>query len=303
MPSTTGFLSFFQNIGSLENKGFEFQVTSRNLTGGFKWTTDLNMTFNRNKVLSLVNNQPINLGFASQIAVGQPVGTFFGAFSDGVYARNEDNTRGVRNGSAAGALFAGGDMIFRDLDNNGYIDALDRGFIGSAQPNYYGGINNTFSYKGLELSVFGQFVYGNQIYNNTRAFGEAMNGLFGQSSATLRRWRNQGDVTDVPKAIFGDPINNRRVSSRWVEDGSFLRIKTITLSYNLPASLLSKVKVGSLRVYATAQNAFTFTKYQGLDPEVSTLNGDSQARNAALGTDFLTFPQARVITFGINLGL
>ena len=303
VPSTTGFTTYFQNVGSLENKGFEFQINTKNLVGAFRWETDLNMTFNRNKVLSLVNNQPINLGFASQIAVGQPVGTFFGHYADGVYANNEDNTKGVRNSSAAGAIFTGGDIIFRDLDGNNIIDNNDRGFIGNAQPDFYGGITNRFSYKGIELSVFGQFVYGNEIYNNTRNFGEGMNSLFGQSASTLRRWRKQGDVTDIPKAIFGDPINNRRASTRWVEDGSFLRVKNITLSYNLPASLLSRAKINNVRVYATAQNAFTFTNYKGFDPEVSTLNGDNQARNAALGTDFLTFPQARVITFGINLGL
>lgn len=303
VPSTTGFLTFSQNVGSLENKGFEFQINTKNLVGAFRWETDLNMTFNRNKVLTLVNNQPISLGFASQIAVGQPVGTFFGHYADGVYARSEDNTKSVRNGSAAGALFTGGDVIFRDLDGNNIIDNNDRGFIGNAQPDFYGGITNRFSYKGIELSVLGQFVYGNDIYNNSRSFGEAMNGYFGQSSETLRRWRKPGDITDVPKAVFGDPINNRRVSTRWVEDGSFLRVKNITLSYNLPASLLNRVKIGNVRIYATGQNVFTFTNYKGLDPEVSTLNGSNQARNASQGTDFLTFPQARVITFGINLGL
>jgi hypothetical protein len=146
--------------------------------------------------------------------------------------------------------------------------------------------------------VFFQFVGGNKIYNNNRAFAEGMNSLFGQYATTLNRWTPTNPSTTMPRAVYGDPANNRRTSDRWLEDGSFTRLKNLVFAYNLDSKLASKMKVSSLKVYVQAQNLITWTNYSGFDPEVSTFT----TTNTAQGTDFLTFPQAKTISFGLNVG-
>lgn len=129
-----------------------------------------------------------------------------------------------------------------------------------------------------------------------------MNGVFGQDAAVLNRWTPTNTETNVPRAVFGDPSGNRRTSDRFLEDGSFARIKVVSLGYNLPKSVISYAHLNTARIYVQAQNLVTFTKYSGLDPEVNTFSGTGQAANASIGTDFLTYPQARTITGGVTLG-
>ena len=307
LPLTSGLGSISQNIGSLQNRGLEFEVTTQNVKStDFTWTTNFNVSMIRNKVTSLVDDAPFAAGFASRVQVGESLGSFYGFQVDRLFQTTDeiaalDAAAKLNNGATAVYQKDAkpGDIKFVDLDNNGVINALDQKIIGSAQPNFFGGINNTLGYKGIDLNFFFQFTQGNEIYNNTRAFAEGMNGQFGQLATVRNRWTPTNTNTDMPRAVNGDPNTNRRTSTRFLEDGSYLRLKTITLGYNLPTNIVSVARLQSARIYVSGQNMLTFTKYQGLDPEISTFSGT----NTALGTDFLTFPQARTIQVGINIGL
>lgn len=309
IPSTTGFGSTLMNIGNVENKGVELSLTTENLTGAFKWRTSANVGFNENKILRLENDTlditssiGASLGAGNNIVgrarVGEPIGSFFGHRSHGVYASDETNTTGLRNNSATGYIFRGGDMIFADIDGNGVIDADDIVNIGRGFPVMQGGIVNDFAYKNFSLNIFLQYSYGNQVFNQTRAITDNMSAANRATRQVLRRWRQPGDVTDVPKAIAGaDLAANSRPSSRWIEDGSYMRIKTVTLAYDFPRQLIDRLHLRNVRVYATAQNLFTFTRYTGFDPEVNF------SQNPLLfGVDLGTYPQARTLMLGLNVG-
>lgn len=310
VPGSTGFLSYLANIGSIENKGLEFGLTTINIKGksddAFSWESNFNLTFNRNKVTKLVDGIPFAAGFASWVQEGQPLGAFRGYRVDGIFQTQEqittlDAAAQARYGATARyqtALTAPGDIRFKDLNNDGRITGDDQEIIGNAQPKFYGGFTNTLRFKGFDLTAFLQFNYGNKIYNNNISFAQGMNGVFGQDAAVLNRWTSTNTNTDIPRAVYGDPNNNRRVSDRFIEDGSYARMKTLTLGYTLPNTFASHLKMSTFRVYAQAQNLFTITNYSGFDPEVNTFSGS----NTALGTDFLTFPQARTITGGVSIG-
>lgn len=281
---TSGFYSITTNIGELENRGVELSLTTINVqTQTFEWNSRLNLSRNRNKILSLYKNQPMdNLDRYSPsiVMVGQPMSVFWGYRSLGV----DPST---------------GDIVFDDVNGDGLINAEDRVKIGDPNPKLTGGITNNLRYKQFELSIFLQFSYGNDIFNGNRVFIEAMKGADNQSTAILRRWRQPGDITDIPRATEDDPNGNNRISSRFVEDGSFLRLKNVTFSYLLNPRVAERLKLRSTRVFVSAQNLLTFTNYSGMDPEVN-YTGDN---NLLRGTDFFTYPQARSFTIGINLGL
>ncbi|SFE66131.1 SusC/RagA family TonB-linked outer membrane protein [Spirosoma endophyticum] len=315
LPTTSGFGSALQNVGNTQNKGLEFSIYSQNVAGSgandFKWSTSFNISFNRNKIVSLSNNNADIIQTSADATfygtapqglgrVGQPIGVFFGQVYTGrVYATSEEaKAANMRDGSASGALYVAGDMIYKDLNGDGIINDADRTIIGNANPKHTGGLTNNFSYKGFDLSIFLQWSYGNDIFNETR---EASNRSFVYNAATtevLRSWRKEGDITDVPRGTPSTISRNGFASSRWVEDGSYLRVKTATLGYTFPSALLKRVKIENLRLYVSGQNLFTFTKYSGLDPEVnfrSTLP-------LLQGIDLGTYPLVRTLTFGLNLG-
>jgi TonB-linked SusC/RagA family outer membrane protein len=315
LPTTTGFGSALQNVGNTQNKGLEFSISSQNIVGGaggFTWSTAFNISFNRNKILSLSNNNADIIQTSADATfygtapqglgrVGEPIGVLFGQVYTGrVYATSEEaKAANMRDGSASGPLYVAGDMIYKDLNGDGIINDADRTIIGNANPKHIGGLTNNFSYKGFDLSVFMQWSYGNDIFNETR---EASNRSFVYNAATtevLRSWRKEGDITDVPRGTPSTISRNGFASSRWVEDGSYLRVKTATLGYTFPSALLKRVKIDNLRLYVSGQNLFTFTNYSGMDPEVnfrSTLP-------LLQGIDLGTYPMVRTITFGLNLGL
>ena len=271
-----------RNDGKMENKGVEFQLSSKNFVGEFKWNTDFNISFNRNKVLELGLNKVYyyagmyNTGEdAVVLKEGLPLGTFFGYRSLGV---NVDT----------------GDIDYEDISGNGTIGPEDRTYIGCAQPKFIYGLTNDFSWKGLSLSVFFQGSYGNDIFNASRLDTEGMIDFRNQSKAVLRRWLRPGMETDVPRSGNIENIHN---SSRFVEDGSYLRLKSLTLSYDLPQALVGKAGIGGLQVYLTGQNLLTFTKYSGYDPEVNAYGASA----VALGVDYGTYPQAKACILGVNL--
>lgn len=294
IPTTSGFTTVIQNIGDMENKGVELSLTTRNFVGDFNWSTTLNLAYNENTVLTLFDNQPIPSGFANRIEEGQPVGSFYGYVTDGIFQNQEEvEAHATQNNAAPG------DIRFRDLNGDGVINDADRTFIGKAIPDWTGGFNSNMSYKGLSLDLFFQFVMGVEIYNNNLAFTEGLNSVFAPTkNAFEKAWRAEGDGDEIPRVVVGDPNNNRRDSDRFAEDGSYLKLKTATLSYQLPATLMDNVGLRSARVYVSGTNLFTVTDYSGFDPEVNTFDGS----NVSLGTDFLTYPQPRSIVIGVNLG-
>lgn len=304
VPTTSGFTVVPENIGDMDNTGFEASlrlapVTTKN----FSWNVTLFGATNRNEVVQLFNEQPIDQGFATRIAEGQPLGSFFGYQTDGIFQNQEEiEAANALNPDRAYQLnVRPGDIRFVDQNGDGFINDMDRTFIGNALPTFTGGVDNKLSWKGLELDVFFQFNFGNQIYNNNLSFAEGVNSVFAPTVRAFENaWRQEGDGNTFPRITGGaSASNNRLVSDRFVENGDFVRLKTAQLSYTLPASMLQGVGIRSLRVFVGGTNLITWTNYSWYDPEVNTF-GDA---NAALGTDFLTFPQPRTVQFGINLGL
>ncbi|NJO01276.1 MAG: TonB-dependent receptor [Bacteroidia bacterium] len=290
VPSTTGFTTQTKNLGRLTNQGIEFSINSQNFVGAFKWSTNFNISRNVNEIKDL-NGQILAPGNRSRILnearEGEPIGVLFGVKFAGVDPANGDALYFTEEGTTT----------------NNY-SAAARQVIGDPNPAFIGGLTNNFGYKGFDLSIFLQFVVGNDVYNMAGGFMSASADFFdNQTVDQLRRWQNPGDITDVPQARLFEQ-NGARISSRYVEDGSYLRFKTVTLGYNVPAGILSKIKMRSARLYVTGQNLFTITDYSGWDPEVTSLftSTDFQSSNIIIGNDFYTPPQARTIIFGINVG-
>jgi len=275
LPPSTGYSTIFANIGNLENKGFELVFNTENIRGAFTWNTSFNFAANRNKITKLYDGQPIaDLGRGSNWVIeGEPIGIFMGYNCLGV-----DPTTG--------------DLVYEDVNKDGTITADDLKKTGDPNPDFTTGMTNTFSYKGFDLSVFLQAVYGNDVFNGTRIYLESGIGEDNQTTTMLRRWMKPGDITDVPRAGDG------AISSRFIENGSFLRIKNISIGYTLPKTMLRKTGIKSARIFVSGQNLFTKTTYSGMDPEVNYYGND----NIILGTDFFTYPQSRTIMAGLNIG-
>jgi TonB-linked SusC/RagA family outer membrane protein len=291
IPATSGFSSFYRNVGSLENKGFEFVINTNNLTGNFQWSTSFNIGLNRNKILNL-DGPSIEAGNTrtgnNMAMVGQPLGVFYLPKYAGVDPANGD------------ALY------YTDATNstttNDYNQAQAQ-IVGNPNPDYYGGLYNSFVYKSWELNFLFQFVMGNEIYKSYGLWAQS-NGwnLDNQTADQANGWKNPGDITNVPRGDW-DVQNGSRPSSRYIEDGSYIRLKTMNISYNLPKSVTEKIKVASARIYLTGANLLTFTKYTGWDPEVNyTGTGRSQTNtNLIQGSEFYSAPQSRTITLGIKM--
>jgi len=291
VPRATGFDYVLQNAGALENKGLEFQVNSRNLAGALKWETDLNISLNRNKVSDLAGTTILGAnisgrGDLSYTTVGNPIGMFYGYVFTGVDPQTGD------------ALYLRNDGT---SSNNPSPD--DRRIIGNPNPDFIYGLTNTFGYKNFGFSIFLQGSQGNDIYNGTRVETEGMIDAKNQTTAVLDRWTSPGQLTNVPRAV-PDNTNNSRNSTRFVENGSYLRVKSVTLSYNLPETLLSRLKLSNVKVYVTGENLFTVTNYKGFDPEVNAFtntNDATQNKNTFVGIDYGTYPQTRNLIFGLNV--
>lgn len=310
LPNTSGFSTALQNVGNTENRGLELSLNTVNFEGeALRWSSNFNISFNKNKITRLYNGNDImntrgGVGFGEAqtfglLREGESIGAFFGWKTNGVYATSAQNEKQLRADNATGYVFKGGDMRFSDVNDDNIIDNLDRIVIGNALPKFTGGFTNNLQYKNFQLDVLAQFTQGNKVYNGTRTVSESMFQFANGARILRNRWRKEGDVTDIPRADHTDPAGNHRSSTRWLEDGSYLRIKTVTLSYNIPASILKTLHVGSLNIYATAQNLFTFTRYTGIDPE-SNSYGNSSVTD--LGFDYAAYPQYKTFLFGVNLG-
>ncbi|GAB3823192.1 SusC/RagA family TonB-linked outer membrane protein [Hymenobacter jeollabukensis] len=313
IPLSTGAASLqvLQNLGSIRNQGVELGLNTTNVQApdnGFGWTTNLNVTVNRNKVLDLgqvLNNEgrledrrlPGGNGF---VLVGQPLGVFYGYQVEGIIqTQDELNALNAKSptGNYQSSSTAPGDIKFRDLNGDGFVNDKDRTVIGNPNPKAVAGVTNTFTYKGLELSVFFQGSFGNDIYNQNRETLEAMSSPLNQTTRVLDRWTPTHTNTRVPRAILGDPNGNARYSDRFIEDGSYVRLKNLTLGYTVPSALTRRAAIGSLRLYVTAQNLITWTDYSGYDPEVSSAPFSTTGQ----GRDFGVYPQARTYIAGLNV--
>ena len=283
LPATSPVPSIYRNEGEMTNKGIEFSVDSRNLTGELEWNTNFNISLNRNKLNKLSLQKVYYYASTSEatseqvvrITEGQPLGKFWGLISEGVDPQT-------------------GDIKYKDLNGDGRITVSDKTYIGDPNPDFTFGFTNDFSYKNFTLSVFFQGSYGNDIYNASRIETEGMYDGKNQSTAVLNRWKKRGDITDIPRAVKG--TDNIKASSRWVEDGSYLRLKTLTLAYNLPTQALQQYGIRKVQPYLTAQNLWTLTNYKGFDPEVNEgLSGPT------MGIDWGTYPQTKSFIFGLNI--
>lgn len=281
----------------------------------FKWNSSFNIAFNRNKVIALAENQYY---IASSQAwgddwknipgyvavVGQPIAQFYGLIYDGVYGyedfikvgQNYVLKNDVPSNNASNKTVQPGDIKYKDLNGDYIINDDDKTIIGNPVPKHTGGFSNNFTYKAFDLSVFLQWSYGNDILNANRVvFESAYKYGYNQWASYANRWTPDNQDSDIPgvAAIKGNAV--KAYSSRIVEDGSFLRLKTVSLGYTLPKSTIQKIYMKSARVYLAAQNLYTFTNYSGYDPEVSV-------RRSALtpGFDFSAYPRARTLTFGIT---
>jgi len=294
VPGTSGFTNLVSNIGAMENTGFEVVINSVNVDrGGFRWSTSLNFSHNQNKITKLDGETTEIAGndgrYLNSLVVGQPIGVFYGPKYAGV------------DPSTGDALYytADGETTTRSYNQAGNF------IVGNPNPEYIGGLTNTFAYRGIDVSVLLQGSFGNEIMNGAGGFMSANGDWFdNQTRDQLNRWRNPGDITNVPQArvnLTGTIPNGLSASSRYIYDGSYLRVKTITVGYNLPASFISRVKLTSARLYFTGQNLFTFTDYPGWDPEVNS-DYRAQSNNSLQGNDFYTAPQVKSFIFGINLG-
>lgn len=298
IPGTSGYTGALKNIGEVENKGIELGINTRNIEGNFSWNTALNFAANKNTVLDIggvsqiLSGQTANIGqnvSSGIIRVGEPLGVFYGYVTDGLFQQGDDIEHSAQPTARPG------DRKYKDLNGDNVIDDNDREIIGRAQPKWFGGVTNNFSYKGFELSVFFQGVYGNDILNANRFELEYLSGTTNQDKDMLDRWTPTHTNTDIPRASVNRPAN--RISTRQVEDASYLRLKNIRLAYNFSNSLLSKWKIKSLQLYASAQNLVTWTDYSGYDPEVNRFGQD----NLSQGFDYGSYPSAKTFLFGLNV--
>jgi len=299
VPTLTGFGSAVKNIGRMSNKGFEFGVNSYNLTGAFTWNTSANLSFNRNKVLALgPTGDPIlsgsGVGETNITMIGEPIGSFYGYKQLGIFKDAADLHTNPHDNTTRP-----GDLKYEDVNADGIIDAKDRTIIGNNQPDFIYGISNTFSYKNIDLAIAIQGTQGGQILNLSRRFFDNLEGGGNNLTVALDRWRSPENPGNgkVPRANARTTGNNNAVSSRWVEDGSYLRIQNISLGYRLPKSVINRLKLQQVRIYASAQNLYTWTRYLNFNPEVSNYEGPLTG-----GVDYGSYPLSKTVTFGINVG-
>ncbi|NDW17751.1 SusC/RagA family TonB-linked outer membrane protein [Dysgonomonas sp. 216] len=294
--------AYWANSGKLENKGFELSVNAKVLAiNDFKLEAGANLLHYKNKILSLPDGDYTTPIYGGEVktSVGNAAGLFYGYKTKGVFSTTKEASEadlkvldytGVRY-----YKFGAGDVWFADLDKSGFIDKDDKTIIGDPNPDFTGAFNLKFTYKKLSLNTMFTYSYGNDIYNYARSQMESGATLNNQSAAMQNRWVNEGQITSIPKLAYGDPLGNSRFSDRWIEDGSYLRLKTLTLAYEVPTNWLF---LSGFTVWASANNLWTYTKYLGSDPEFSLNNSVLYQ-----GIDAGLLSQGRSYFVGLKLNL
>lgn len=297
VPFTSGFSTALINVGSMVNNGFEFTANTVNFEGRFRWNSDFSFSYNKSEVVDLNNNDAtyisdddykLKIGNWAVIAEGEEIGTFYGLISDGIWQLDEADEAATYNARP-------GDFKYVDQDNNNRIDGDDRTIIGHSQPDFFWSFNNTFSFKGFELSVYLQGVHGNDILNSNRFELESGNGLSNASIEMLDRWTPDNPSDKYPRA--NRDANYLRMSDRYLEDGSYIRLQLVTLAYDIPKAITTRLGLKGARIYVSGKNLLTFTDYSGFDPEVGRF-GTSNLRQ---GYDLGGYPTAKTYLVGINL--
>ncbi len=320
LASSMGFLNSYKNIGKVSNKGLEFSVSTVNIkTPSFTWGTSFNISFNKNKVLELAENQEsmttkvywmgnYNGSNPYITLVGQPIAMFYGYVFDGVYQYSDFNkmsngTYSLKTGITTNGLPAAkikpGSIKLKDLNGDYTINAMDQTIIGNPNPLHFGGFSNNFKYKAIDLSIFFQWSYGNEVLNANRYYFEGGESLQVRSlnmfNTVSDRWTPENQTNKLYSAT-GTGVSGW-YNSRVIEDGSYLRLKTVSLGFTFPSSITKRLKIENFRIYSSAQNLFTWTKYSGQDPEVSTRSSSALTP----GFDWSSYPNVRTITIGMNL--
>lgn len=319
IPTSYGYSTIYKNIGSVQNQGLEFSLSTVNVkTADFSWSSDFNISFNNNKVLSLTENQesitnlyaPYDNGSKTIPAfiakIGQPLGLMYGPVWDGIYQISDFDqaTAGTyvlkstvpTNGNVRTSIQPG-DIKYKDINGDGIVDSRDFAITGRGIPLHTGGFNNNFAYKGFDLNVFLQWSYGNDILNINRLVFESGTRIgLNQFASFADRWTPENQSNTIHRTRGEGPVANQ-YSTRVIEDGSYLRLKTVSLGYTLSKDIMKTLHVQSLRLYVSAQNLHTWTAYSGMDPEVSIYNDSALTP----GVDYSAYPRARTITFGANV--
>ncbi|MEO7960424.1 MAG: SusC/RagA family TonB-linked outer membrane protein, partial [Ginsengibacter sp.] len=309
LPPSFGYINstVAQNVGSMKNDGFEFQLGYNDREGEFRWNASANMSFVTNEVTRLAEGVTnIEAGGDADFgaynitntAVGNSIQSFYGWVVEGIFQSADEVTKHATQTAATSA----GDLSFKDLNNDGVIDNKDRQVLGSFIPKATYALNLGANYRNFDASIFFQGVQGNKVYNAARVITEGMIRFFNAGTQVLNAWTPTNTNTDIPRAISSDPNQNARPSTRFLEDGSFLRLKNVMLGYNLSGNSLQSLTRGVLntfRIYVSAQNILTFTKYSGYDPEVGNRTPGSSLTN---GIDFAVYPQPKSFQVGIQAG-
>lgn len=296
IPLTAGTLPPVQNIGSVDNQGLELSLSYRNKEGAFQYSIGGNIGLVSNEVVSLgEGGDPVFTGRVqsananvARTEVGQPIASFYGYVTDGLFQTSEEVVQHAFQHEST----APGDIRFKDLNGDGMINTEDQTYIGNPTPDFTYGLTGDISFKGFDFSLFFQGTQGNEIYNATVRYDFT---YVNRPVSVLNRWTGPGTSNTEPRVSLSDPNQNARVSDRFVEDGSYLRLKNIQLGYSLPASILDKLKLSKLRVYVSGQNLLTFTNYSGLDPEIGAFNA------LEIGIDRGFYPQARALLGGLQV--
>ena len=292
LHTTTGFSSITQNIGSMRNTGFEFNVESHNIMNDrFSWDTQFNISTIKNKLTSLIDEKPIPVG-NHVLQVGQPIGSFYMYKMDGIYQDNQEvpeklYAKGVR----------AGDIKYADKDNDGDLTPADKEIVGKPLPDFFGGLTNRFRYGNFDLTIFNTFSVGNDVYatgmGGIDAVGHNNYGM--RKDIAANRWTGPGTNNSIPRAMIS--THNTQASTYLLHDGSYFKFKDVTLGYTLPSNLTQKLNISNMRVYLSAQNLWTISSYPGYDPEVSYSVNNSKT----MGEDAMTVPQLRTFVCGFNL--
>lgn len=306
------------NVGSMNNWGLEFQASYSQGSGDFRYNISGNIGVTRNEVVSLDNPSATifagnNADFGgfdiTKTEGGHSIQGFYGWKTDGIFkSQAEIDAANASDGNGSTKFqdkAEPGDIRFRDVDGNGVIDAGDRTYLGSYLPNFNYGINFSANYKNFDLTLFLQGVQGNSLYNGTKVLTQGMLRLFGAEKEVLNAWSPENSDSNFPRAISGDPNQNSRTSDRFIESGSYMRIKNLSIGYNLPTTSLQSLTGGAVtkfRLYISAQNLLTITKYTGYDPEVGTRNLNNATPLLTNGVDYGQFPSARTFLAGVQIG-
>lgn len=303
IPLTTGFSTTLLNIGNIENHGIDAELRTINLTGQLQWTSALNFSMNRNSITNLNSETDIILNGGILLREGESIGTFYGYEFDGIFQTDQEAAGspvlvGQESTSPNPASRArAGDRKYRDQNKDGKIDAGDRTILGTATPDFTWGFNNSFSYKNIELSFFFQGSQGNKMANLNNMDLLNFNGQNNVlADGGLNRWTPENKGNKYPRALSAGSLDQGILSSAIVEDASYIRLKNITIAYNLPQQLVSKIHMSNLRVFVSGTNLWTKTDYSGYDPEANTFGQST----TLVGLDIGGYPQAKVFQFGLS---